>query len=151
VCSIVGYVGSKHSRSFVLEGLKRLEYRGYDSAGFACIDDQIHHLRSVKSVGGIAQLQQKVSMMPVDGYVGIGHTRWSTHGIVSDNNAHPHFDCHRTIAVVHNGIIENYHALRADLEHEGHSFVSQTDTETIAHLLEKKYVPIRISILPLLS
>ncbi len=136
MCSIVGYVGKEHSRAFVLEGLRRLEYRGYDSAGFACINTANKQVSWLKTVGGIQHLIQDVEKTSLDGALAIGHTRWSTHGVVSDKNAHPHIDCHSTIAVVHNGIIENYHALRIELESAGHIFQSDTDSETIAHLLE---------------
>lgn len=136
MCSVVGYVGEGLGREFVLEGLKRLEYRGYDSAGFACIDTANSHLVYEKAAGKLENLRDRLMYRPIDGSVGIGHTRWSTHGASSDENAHPHFDSQRTIAVVHNGIIENYRSLRAQLEKAGHLFYSQTDTEVIAHALE---------------
>lgn len=136
MCSVVGYVGKGLSRSFVIEGLSRLEYRGYDSAGYACLNPHDNRLAYIKSQGGIQQLVKKFEKTPIDGFVGIGHTRWSTHGISSDLNAHPHFDCHKTLSIVHNGIIENFHELKTQLEQAGHVFSSQTDTETIAHLFE---------------
>lgn len=136
MCSVVGYVGTNPSRQVVLEGLSRLEYRGYDSAGFACIDDERKELVSVKAVGPLEGLQQKLTGTPIDGCAGVGHTRWSTHGLSVEKNAHPHFDCKKKLAVVHNGIIENHASLRAQLEQQGHDFFSDTDTEVIAHLFE---------------
>lgn len=136
MCSVVGYVGDHNSRAHIIEGLSRLEYRGYDSAGFACINSQNHRVSCIKSQGGIDQLVHKIEQSPIDGLVGIGHTRWATHGAASDVNAHPHFDCHKTVAVVHNGIVENFRELKEELEIGEHVFASQTDTEVIAHLLE---------------
>lgn len=136
MCSVVGYIGKNASRSFVIEGLTRLEYRGYDSAGFACFDPQSSQIQYAKAQGGVSNLLKTFDTAPIDGPVGLGHTRWSTHGISSTENAHPHFDCEMTISVVHNGIIENHHELRTQLVQEGHIFRSQTDTEVIAHLLE---------------
>ena len=136
MCSVVGYVGKNLSRSFVMEGLTRLEYRGYDSAGFACLHPQDNRVIYTKSQGGVSNLLKNFEKSPIDGYVGMGHTRWSTHGVISTENAHPHFDCHKTISIVHNGIIENYHELKHSLQEAGHTFHSQTDTETIAHLFE---------------
>ncbi len=136
MCSVVGYVGKNQSKAFVLEGLTRLEYRGYDSAGFACISPESNRLACVKSQGQLQNLLAKCKQMPVDGHLGIGHTRWSTHGAATEANAHPHFDCQKSISVVHNGIIENHHELREALKKAGHIFVSDTDTEVIAHSLE---------------
>ncbi|MGC2310493.1 MAG: glutamine--fructose-6-phosphate transaminase (isomerizing) [Candidatus Babeliaceae bacterium] len=136
MCSLVGYVGKNYSRSYVLEGLARLEYRGYDSAGFACLNPVNNNLTFIKSAGNIQRLVQQFTEFPIDGFVGIGHTRWATHGAVSDQNAHPHFDCQKTISIVHNGIIENHHALHQQLIKTGHIFSSQTDAESIAHLFE---------------
>lgn len=136
MCSVVGYVGKNFSRAFVMEGLTRLEYRGYDSAGFACLHPQDHRVIYTKSQGGVSNLLKNFEKSPIDGHVGMGHTRWSTHGVVSTENAHPHFDCFKTISIVHNGIIENYHDLKQGLQEAGHVFQSQTDTETIAHLFE---------------
>ena len=129
MCSVVGYVGTKYSRSYVIEGLTRLEYRGYDSAGFACVNPVNNRLDCVKSEGNIQQLIKKFDDLPIDGFIGIGHTRWATHGMVSDQNAHPHFDCHKTLSIVHNGIIENHHELQKQLEKTGHVFSSQTDAD----------------------
>ena len=136
MCSVVGYVGDKACRSFILEGLRRLEYRGYDSAGFACLCPKDSRLLYVKSVGRLENLEEKLKKEPIDGRVGIGHTRWATHGTVTELNAHPHFDCNKSISVVHNGIIENCYALKQQLEEAGHIFFSNTDTEVIAHQLE---------------
>lgn len=137
MCSVVGYIGKNYSRSFVLEGLRRLEYRGYDAAGFACISPYDARLLYVKSTGRLHALEEQLNKSPIDGFLGLGHTRWSTHGSSqSQENAHPHFDCQKTIAVVHNGIIENYNEIRARLLQTDHTFHSQTDTEVIAHLFE---------------
>lgn len=139
MCGVVGYIGKNLSRSYVMQGLSRLEYRGYDSAGFACLEPQTNRLACVKSKGQLVNLVQALHDKPVDGYVGIGHTRWSTHGVVSHENAHPHVDCGENISVVHNGIIENYAPIRAVLKKNNHHFRSQTDTEVIAHLLENEF------------
>ena len=136
MCSVVGYIGKASSRAFVLEGLSRLEYRGYDSAGFACVNPDDKRLMYAKSEGKLSKLIGLLEQEPIDGSSGIGHTRWSTHGSSSAHNAHPHFDCDKAISVVHNGIIENHHELKQHLESDGHTFHSQTDTEIIAHLFE---------------
>ncbi len=136
MCGITGYVGSGKCRSFILEGLARLEYRGYDSAGFVCLDTDYKHLRYLKATGKLSQLVEKLQHYDIDGTVGIGHTRWATHGIANEENAHPHFDCQKSIGIVHNGIIENYHVLRKQLIEQGHVFHSMTDSEVIAHLFE---------------
>ena len=137
MCSVVGYVGSTLSRSKIVRGLERLEYRGYDSAGFACLNPINNQIDHVKAAGGLDKLISKCSDFPFDGFLGIGHTRWSTHGASTAENAHPHFDCQKTIALVHNGIIENYRELKSELEEHDHAFASDTDTEIIAHLLEQ--------------
>ncbi len=137
MCGIVGYVGNKLSRDIVLKGLSRLEYRGYDSAGFACFDIQNKNLHCVKTAGHLSQLQNKIKKTSIDGFVSIGHTRWATHGKANENNAHPHFDCEKKIAVVHNGIIENHTTLKNIFEKKGHFFHSSADTEVIAHLFEE--------------
>ncbi|MFH0881136.1 MAG: glutamine--fructose-6-phosphate transaminase (isomerizing) [Lentisphaerota bacterium] len=134
MCGIVGYVGSKDSVPLLMEGLSRLEYRGYDSAGVAVIDHG--KLLSRKCVGRLAVLGELLKEEPLHGSPGIGHTRWATHGEPSTINSHPHFDCAGRIAVVHNGIIENYEELRRKLEAAGHKFKSETDTEVIPHLIE---------------
>lgn len=136
MCSVVGYIGKNLCASSILEGLARLEYRGYDSAGFACLDNVSTDISYVKSIGPLSSMITLLEKDPIDGVVGIGHTRWSTHGNFSIVNAHPHFDCTKTISVVHNGIIENYAALKKELLAMGHVFSSDTDTEVIPHLFE---------------
>lgn len=137
MCGIVGYVGPKQAASFLLEGLSKLEYRGYDSAGIAVFDGQKINIE--KSVGRLSNLEKKLESTKLDGKMGIGHTRWATHGRPSDRNSHPHADCSGDFVVVHNGIIENYLHLKEDLMAKGHVFTSETDTEVVAHLLEEKY------------
>jgi len=135
MCGIVGYVGPKEAVSFLVEGLARLEYRGYDSAGVAVLNGGGVETR--KLAGRIAGLRELLTRTPVHGRCGIGHTRWATHGAPTERNAHPHIDCTRTVALVHNGIIENADVLRKRLEQDGHRFVTETDTETLAHLIEE--------------
>ncbi|HUT15592.1 MAG TPA: glutamine--fructose-6-phosphate transaminase (isomerizing) [Anaerolineae bacterium] len=135
MCGIVGYIGPQDASSIVLQGLRRLEYRGYDSAGLAVIQDS--QLVSRRSVGRIQNLADLLVQQPVHGHIGIGHTRWATHGSVTEANTHPHTDCKGEIVVIHNGIVENYRELKQELLDEGHIFRSQTDTEVIAHLVEK--------------
>ncbi|HVZ76824.1 MAG TPA: glutamine--fructose-6-phosphate transaminase (isomerizing) [Gemmatimonadaceae bacterium] len=137
MCGIVGYVGPRVATPMLIDGLKRLEYRGYDSAGLALLGDDGVELRRAK--GKIAALESTVAAHPVAGTVGIAHTRWATHGPPSEKNAHPHHDCTNTIAVVHNGIIENFSALRKMLTEAGHVFKSETDTEVLAHLIEAAF------------
>lgn len=137
MCGIVGYVGDKQAADFLLEGLAKLEYRGYDSAGIAVFDGS--SVRVEKSVGRLASLRDKIHDDMPQGTMGIGHTRWATHGRPSDVNAHPHTDCSGDFVVVHNGIIENYLSLKEDLIEKGHAFRSETDTEVVAHLLEEVY------------
>ena len=137
MCGIVGYVGDKQAANFLLEGLSKLEYRGYDSAGIAVYDG--NRIRVEKSVGRLAALRDKIKDDMPQGTIGIGHTRWATHGRPSDRNAHPHTDCTGDFVVVHNGIIENYLALKEELIEKGHVFKSETDTEVVAHLLEEVY------------
>lgn len=136
MCSVVGYIGSNYSREFVMEGLSRLEYRGYDSAGFACLQPDSNRLVYAKTEGSLNNLADKFEQCPIDGYIGIGHTRWATHGVASAKNAHPQFDCQKTLSIVHNGIIENHNHLKEQLLESGHVFHSDTDTEIIAHLFE---------------
>jgi len=135
VCGIVGYAGNQQALPILLEGLRRLEYRGYDSAGVAVLDGG--ELQVVRKAGKLEALEQALgSDNALPGLSGIGHTRWATHGQPTDRNAHPHLDCSGRVAVIHNGIIENFFTLRAQLEAEGHRFASQTDTECVAHLVE---------------
>lgn len=136
MCSVVGYIGNNMSRTHVLQGLERLEYRGYDSAGFACLQPQSQKIQYHKTVGTLDVLISQLLQNPIDGHLGIGHTRWATHGITSAENTHPHFDCNKTISIVHNGIIENYHTHRQALLASGHAFYSETDTEVLAHICE---------------
>jgi len=135
MCGIVGYVGSKSATTVVLEGLKRLEYRGYDSAGLAVIENGQIAVR--RDAGKLSNLEALLASEPVQGHVGIGHTRWATHGAPCQRNAHPHSDCSGDVVVIHNGIVENFLALRQELKAEGHYFASDTDTEVIAHLVER--------------
>ena len=138
MCGIVGYVGRSEAAPILLDGLRRLEYRGYDSAGVAIVDG--HHLETRKCAGRIASLAKLMAEKPAAGSYGIGHTRWATHGKVTDDNAHPHFDASGKIALIHNGVIENYQALKEQLVVDGDNhFVSQTDTEVLAHLIGKIY------------
>jgi glucosamine--fructose-6-phosphate aminotransferase (isomerizing) len=137
MCGIVGYVGPRQAASIVVEGLKRLEYRGYDSAGVAVLQDGCIAMR--RSVGKLVNLVNLLEAEPLNGHIGIGHTRWATHGGVTEANAHPHTDCQGEIIVVQNGIVENYVELKEELRAEGHVFRSQTDTEVISHLVEKYY------------
>src|SRR5882672_12862110 len=135
MCGIVGYVGWREAVSVLLPALRRLEYRGYDSAGVATLNG--HGLEVRKSAGKIARLEEALQSAPPRGRLGIAHTRWATHGRPSDANAHPHLDCFARIAVVHNGIIENYRELRKGLAAEGHRFRSETDSEVVAHVIER--------------
>ena len=137
MCGIVGYIGSRSAPTLLLEGLKRLEYRGYDSAGIATTNG--NGLETRRAKGKISQLEAAVNENPVHGTVGIAHTRWATHGQPNECNAHPQQDCTGTVAVVHNGIIENYGALRTMLKQQGHTFTSETDTEVLAHLIEAAF------------
>ena len=138
MCGIVGYIGPKKAVPIILDGLKRLEYRGYDSAGIAVLEES-GCLAVRRASGKLRNLEEVLKLSPVEGSYGIGHTRWATHGRPTEENAHPHRDCHGDIVVVHNGIVENYLALKQQLIEEGHRFVTETDTEVIAHLVEKYY------------
>lgn len=139
MCCVVGYVGGDTSRERICEGLLRLEYRGYDSAGFACLTPS-QDIIACKAVGGVQSLRTAIKRLPhpIDGHVGIGHTRWATNGSITELNAHPVFDCTQACAVVHNGIIDGEKELRRELLKHGHTFVSETDTELIAHLFEEE-------------
>ena len=137
MCGIIGYIGAKPALPVILDGLRRLEYRGYDSAGVALVRDGALERR--RAAGKLARLEAALGLQPVDGDYGIGHTRWATHGRPSEENAHPHVDCRGRLVVVHNGIIENYLDLKRELQRDGHAFASETDTETVAHLIEREW------------
>ena len=138
MCGIVGYIGAHNAVPIILEGLKRLEYRGYDSAGLAVYGDD-NQLAIRRAQGKLRNLEEVIRQSPIEGTFGIGHTRWATHGRPTEENAHPHRDCHGTLVVVHNGIIENYLALKHRLQAQGHVFATETDTEVIAHLVESHF------------
>src|SRR5213078_3973265 len=135
MCGIVGYVGNKQVVPVILDGLRKLEYRGYDSAGIAVVNEE-HELQIRRAEGKLRNLEEAIRLSPLDGTYGIGHTRWATHGRPTEENAHPHRDCRGRVVVVHNGIIENYLSLKKRLIEEGHKFSTETDTEVIAHLIE---------------
>jgi len=139
MCGIVGYIGKKPVVQVLLDGLKRLEYRGYDSAGVAVVGEA-GKLEIRRAQGKLRNLEEIIRLQPLDGLYGIGHTRWATHGRPTEENAHPHRDCTGSVVVVHNGIIENFLPLKKQLASEGHRFVTETDTEVIAHLVEKYHV-----------
>jgi glucosamine--fructose-6-phosphate aminotransferase (isomerizing) len=136
MCGIIGYIGQKQVMPILIDGLRRLEYRGYDSAGVAVVRNGAIELR--RSAGKLARLEEVIATHPLEGEYGIGHTRWATHGRPTEENAHPHRDCTGRIVVVHNGIIENYLDLKNQLKSEGHRFVTETDTEIVAHLVERE-------------
>ena len=136
MCGIVGYIGPKKVVPVIIEGLRKLEYRGYDSAGIAVVDSA-GKLEIRRASGKLRKLEEVIAKSPIDGTYGIGHTRWATHGRPTEENAHPHRDCTGQIVVVHNGIIENYLELKEQLQGEGHKFLTETDTEIVAHLVEK--------------
>lgn len=136
MCGIVGYVGPRKAVPVIIEGLRKLEYRGYDSAGLAILENG--ELVVVKRRGKLKELEEAVKNCDYTATTGIGHTRWATHGKVEERNAHPHVDCKNQVAVIHNGIIENYQSLQQDLVRKGHKFISETDTEVIAHLMEEQ-------------
>lgn len=137
MCGIIGYIGDKQAQDVLISGLSRLEYRGYDSAGIAILENEA--IRVEKKKGRLKNLEGVLEKTPLSGQVGIGHTRWATHGVPSDANAHPHSSVNKEISVVHNGIIENYMTLKNELQALGHVFISDTDTEVIAHLLNELY------------
>jgi glucosamine--fructose-6-phosphate aminotransferase (isomerizing) len=136
MCGIIGYIGPKPVVPILIDGLRRLEYRGYDSAGIAVVRGG--HVELRRSAGKLARLEEAIRTDPVDGEYGLGHTRWATHGRPTEENAHPHRDCSGRLVVVHNGIIENYLDLKQELQREGHTFVTETDTEVVAHLVERE-------------
>ncbi|MBI3492431.1 MAG: glutamine--fructose-6-phosphate transaminase (isomerizing), partial [Acidobacteria bacterium] len=136
MCGIIGYIGPKEVVPVLIDGLRRLEYRGYDSAGVAVVHDGVVDLR--RSAGKLSNLEDVIGHEPIFGDYGVGHTRWATHGRPTEENAHPHRDCTGKIVVVHNGIIENYLDLKRDLQRQGHIFVTETDTEIVAHLVERE-------------
>jgi glutamine---fructose-6-phosphate transaminase (isomerizing) len=136
MCGIIGYIGSKEVVPVLIEGLRRLEYRGYDSAGVAVVHEGAIDLR--RSAGKLSKLEDVITLQPITGDYGVGHTRWATHGRPTEENAHPHRDCTGKIVVVHNGIIENYLDLKQELQGQGHKFVTETDTEIVAHLVERE-------------
>src|SRR4029077_15100681 len=136
MCGIVGYVGKKRVVPVIIDGLRRLEYRGYDSAGIAVAGNG-GGLQVRGAEGKLRNLEEVIRRKPLDGTYGIGHTRWATHGLPTEENAHPHLDCRSEIVVIHNGIVENYRELRQRLRDRGHTFRSETDTEVIVHLVEQ--------------
>src|SRR5262245_42349225 len=136
MCGIIGYIGSKPVVPVLIDGLRRMEYRGYDSAGVALVSPEGIELR--RSAGKLVNLENVLRDDPADGVYGVGHTRWATHGRPTEENAHPHRDCTGRIVVVHNGIIENYLELKHELQQQGHRFVTETDTEIVAHLVERE-------------
>lgn len=133
MCGIFGYIGSEKASPILSRGLKNLEYRGYDSVGIATVSSR---LETRKDAGKIDDLRARLNLDEVEGNVGIGHTRWATHGAVTAENAHPHIDCENKVAIIHNGIIENFYELKTSLAERGHRFASETDSEVIAHLIE---------------
>src|SRR6202007_558450 len=137
MCGIVGYVGKKRVVPVIIDGLRKLEYRGYDSAGIAVAGNGTGEMEVRGAEGKLRNLEEVIRLKPLDGTYGIGHTRWATHGRPTEENAHPHRDCTGKIVVVHNGIVENYLSLKKRLIEEGHKFSTETDTEVIAHLIEK--------------
>jgi len=137
MCGIVGYVGNKQVVPLIIDGLRKLEYRGYDSAGIAVVDDA-KHLEMRRASGKLRNLEECIRLNPLDGNYGIGHTRWATHGRPTEENAHPHRDQSGRVVVVHNGIIENYVPLKQKLTAAGHEFKTETDTEVVAHLVEEE-------------
>lgn len=137
MCGIVAYIGKRDAYPVLIKGLKRLEYRGYDSAGVALLNDGLH---IYKKQGKVSDLEHNVQHLTditgLKSHVGIGHTRWATHGEPSDANAHPHHSGDRRLAIIHNGIIENYDSIKVELQKRGHTFESQTDTEVLVHFIE---------------
>jgi glucosamine--fructose-6-phosphate aminotransferase (isomerizing) len=136
MCGIVAYIGHREACPIVLKGLKRLEYRGYDSAGVALLDDS-KEFKIYKKTGKVADLEASIGTQSITAHTGMGHTRWATHGVPNDLNAHPHLSGNGEFAIIHNGIIENYAALKEMLTKRGHEFKSETDTEVLIHLIEE--------------
>lgn len=136
MCGIVGYIGPRQATPVIYDGLKRLEYRGYDSAGIAVIGKG-GSIAVRRETGKLSNLERKLNERPLEGHIGIGHTRWATHGSPTETNAHPHADCTGGLVVIHNGIVENFSTLRQELIAKGHVFASETDTEVIVHLVEQ--------------
>src|SRR6185312_3180509 len=136
MCGIVGYVGNKQVVPLIIDGLRKLEYRGYDSAGIAVVDEN-HELQIERAEGKLRNLEEVLRQKTLGGTYGVGHTRWATHGRPTEENAHPHRDCTGRVVVVHNGIIENYLELKDVLRRKDHHFVTETDTEVVAHLIEE--------------
>src|SRR6267378_1099959 len=136
MCGIIGYIGDKQVVPILIDGLRRLEYRGYDSAGVAVVRNG--RIERRRSAGKLLNLEHAIDVDPLEGIYGVGHTRWATHGRPTEENAHPHQDCSGKIVVVHNGIIENYLDLKRELQKVGHKFVTETDTEIVAHLVERE-------------
>ncbi len=136
MCGIIGYIGKKNAVPILINGLKRLEYRGYDSVGFSLVNKN-NKIETIKRVGRVKELEKALNGRILEGNLGIAQSRWATHGLVTEANAHPHWDCQKNIFLVHNGIIENYKELKEKLIKEGHNFISETDTEILAHLIEK--------------
>src|SRR5689334_16006902 len=136
MCGIIGYVGTRDVVPVLIGGLKKLEYRGYDSAGIAVVNGS--GVEVVRAEGKLANLETKLAEKTLNGNFGMGHTRWATHGKPNENNAHPHRDCTGSIVVIHNGIIENFLPLKKELQAKGHEFKTETDTEVVAHLIEEK-------------
>ena len=139
MCGIIGYVGWREALPVLVKGLEQLEYRGYDSAGVACFRQDDHNFFVAKEKGKLSALKASLNGVPSQMHIGIGHTRWATHGEPSKLNAHPHLGPQKRVALVHNGIIENYSELKSELEKNGHRFQSKTDTEVAAHLIERYY------------
>jgi glucosamine--fructose-6-phosphate aminotransferase (isomerizing) len=137
MCGIIGYVGSKTASNVLIDGLRRLEYRGYDSSGVVVLQDGVFEME--KRPGKLSELEKVLSKRPLEGHIGIGHTRWATHGQPNQVNAHPHLSCDESLVLVHNGIIENFESLKRELMNKGHQFNSHTDTEVAAHLVEEYY------------
>ncbi len=135
MCGIVGYIGQRDAKDVLIKGLKRLEYRGYDSAGIAVLENG--NLKVVKKKGKVSELEAEIKKVKLNGAgIGIGHTRWATHGPPNDVNAHPHYSSDGKLAMIHNGIIENYDSLKKELEAKGHNFKSDTDSEVFIHFIE---------------